>query len=243
MGFVGFGVRPVGGVEIVGYRHAGAAVVAGGRFAGISRPLRLAGLAGDDRDGVRRRRAGHRAEDVIEERERVRVLPQERNRVAVVVRHRQQPDVASAFRRELLAGERSLASRRTRPSRRRSSFAATIGRDWEGDSVSGSVMRNGVTQALADRVVLAKAVRLRFGRREIVGAGIRAEVVVERVILLIDDETCLIRDRSAAADRSAPARAEVADKHSSAAMANGRTNIVPFYASANELNMKHLLWA
>ena len=52
----------------------------------------------------------------------------------------------------------------------------------------------------AERIVLAKSVGLGFGAREIVGAGIRAEIVVERVVFWKITKTCLIFDRTAAAE-------------------------------------------
>ena len=61
-------------------------------FGRVLGPLRLAGLAGDDRDGVRRRGTDDRLMEVVEEHEVLRPAPHERDRVAIDM-----GDVVSAF--------------------------------------------------------------------------------------------------------------------------------------------------
>ncbi len=56
-------------------------------FAWVQGPLRLAGLTGNHRNRVRCRGADHRLMEVVEQREAVGILPQERDRVAVDMRH------------------------------------------------------------------------------------------------------------------------------------------------------------
>ena len=77
-----------------------------GRRAGVLDPLRLARLAGDHGDGVRRRGRIFGGEDVVEDCEAAGVAPEERDGVAVDVRH----DEA----RELLAHRLAFGAARAR---------------------------------------------------------------------------------------------------------------------------------
>ncbi len=51
----------------------------------MKRPLRLTGLAGDERDGIRGRRSDDRLTEVVEQREVLGPLPHEGDRVAIDV--------------------------------------------------------------------------------------------------------------------------------------------------------------
>jgi hypothetical protein len=69
---------------------------------GVKQRLRDPRLRGDDREVAWRRRAAHRFEDVIVEREVLRVAPEKWNRIAILVRHGQFA--------ELLGRERGIAA-------------------------------------------------------------------------------------------------------------------------------------
>ncbi len=81
--------RGQAGDRVVGDRHRNRAIGLGRRRVRMLHPLRLAGLPGDHGDRVRRRRSDRRLEDVVEQGELVGVVPQERDGVAVDIRHRQ----------------------------------------------------------------------------------------------------------------------------------------------------------
>ncbi len=76
-------------------------------------PLRLARLPGKHRDGVRRGGRVLGGEDVVEENEAVRILPEERDRVAIDVAHHEPRELRAHGRaRSALRGVSPVLVRR-----------------------------------------------------------------------------------------------------------------------------------
>ena len=108
--------------RIVDDGNAGADGVGCNLFIAVASPLRLAGLCRDQVDIAGRRRAVHRLEKMIEEREVMSVHPEIRDRVAVLECHRQEADALRAARasRPWQAGRTPRCSRRGPSAHRRS---------------------------------------------------------------------------------------------------------------------------
>ena len=213
-------VRTPRGIEIDPDRHA--ATVDADRLRRVRRPggsvapvLRLAVLRRDDLNVARRRRRSCALKERIEEREAARICPKVGDRVAIDVRQRLVADrrgVGGVRHAEgLLLRRRHLlrpsASCATKPfiapplidasKSTRALFKSPI---W------GATTRNALRYALGDRIVLRGTLSVLLRPVDAVRARKRAEVMVERPILLIDHEHVANTLANQILDRRAPAR-------------------------------------
>ena len=159
---------------------------------------RAVGLAGDEVQRAGGGRAEGRAERVVAHREVLRVVPQRRHGVAVVVAHRQR--LVGAVARELREAVHQPAVERLLLGRvvvvlvaddrfravdpERVERVRVFGQQVFGQPVHAGRVRRGVERGLAGRVG---------------GVGVGPEVVIERDVLLEDDDQVLDRGRRSGA--------------------------------------------
>ena len=211
-----------------------------GRHGGRARmlhPLRFPRLAGDHRHRIGRRGRILGGEDRVEDGEPARVAPEERDRVAVDVRHDQPGELRTRFlalgaagmgiAAPLDLGELVHAGHAVLDVElRRQAFVRMVGRVLERGVLFGADAERPNGDRLPGRgveIALSEARRVDRGARllavgiEPVDAGKRAVFMVERAVLVEDDEDIFDllpqrRDVARRPFRIAPARVVVADE-------------------------------